>query len=30
VCGLTGNLYPMFLQFFTSLRDAQVPVTLRE
>ncbi len=22
--------YPMFLQFFTSLRDAQVPVTLRE
>ena len=25
-----GNLYPMFLQFFTSLRDAQVPVTLRE
>ena len=20
-----GNLYPMFLQFFTSLRDAQVP-----
>jgi uncharacterized protein with von Willebrand factor type A (vWA) domain len=30
VCGVAGNLYPMFLQFFTSLRDAQVPVTLRE
>src|SRR6187401_697489 len=28
--GAAGNLYPMFLQFFTSLRDAQVPVTLRE
>ena len=28
--GPAGNLYPMFLQFFTSLRDAQVPVTLRE
>src|SRR5262249_56996250 len=26
----TGNLLLMFLQFFTSLRDAQVPVTLRE
>src|SRR5205807_904799 len=26
----TGNLSLMFLQFFTSLRDAQVPVTLRE
>src|SRR5262245_40864609 len=25
-----GNLSGMFLQFFTSLRDAQVPVTLRE
>ena len=27
---MTGNLSSMFLQFFTSLRDAQVPVTLRE
>jgi hypothetical protein len=27
---VAGNLLPMFLQFFTSLRDAQVPVTLRE
>src|ERR1043165_9625966 len=26
----TGDLSSMFLQFFTSLRDAQVPVTLRE
>jgi len=26
----SGNLGFMFLQFFTSLRDAQVPVTLRE
>src|SRR6059058_3355657 len=25
-----GNLSGMFLQFFTSLREAQVPVTLRE
>src|SRR5262249_15137362 len=25
-----GNLSFMFLQFFTSLREAQVPVTLRE
>src|SRR6201995_593639 len=25
-----GDLRTMFLQFFTSLRDAQVPVTLRE
>src|SRR5947209_11765133 len=30
VRGPTGNLSFMFLQFFTSLRDAQVPVTLRE
>src|SRR2546422_8876694 len=30
VCRPAGNLSPMFLQFFTSLRDAQVPVTLRE
>src|SRR5258708_27786302 len=30
VSGPAGNLYCMFLQFFTSLRDAQVPVTLRE
>src|SRR4051794_39929338 len=29
-CQPPGNLYFMFLQFFTSLRDAQVPVTLRE
>jgi len=28
--GWSGNLSIMFLQFFTSLRDAQVPVTLRE
>ena len=27
---MTGNLLGMFLQFFTSLREAQVPVTLRE
>ena len=30
VRGSAGNLYAMFLQFFTSLRDAQVPMTLRE
>src|SRR5258707_1904583 len=30
VHGEAGNLSSMFLQFFTSLRDAQVPVTLRE
>src|SRR6202050_4700043 len=30
VHGSARNLYTMFLQFFTSLRDAQIPVTLRE
>ena len=30
VGGPPGNLSSMFLHFFTSLRDAQVPVTLRE
>src|ERR1700722_6311765 len=30
VRGPAGNLSGMFLQFFTSLRDAQVPVSLRE
>src|ERR1700722_4492594 len=30
VRGPAGDLLSMFLQFFTSLRDAQVPVTLRE
>ena len=29
-CVGAGTLGRMFLQFFTSLRDAQVPVTLRE
>src|ERR1700761_7053544 len=28
--GQARDLRTMFLQFFTSLRDAQVPVTLRE
>src|SRR5258705_7675943 len=30
VHGEAGNLSSMFLQFFTSLRDAQVPLTWRE
>src|SRR3954447_10361655 len=29
-CPIKGKVRSMFLQFFTSLRDAQIPVTLRE